>query len=810
MMANRGVGSVSTVKKTAYCFPKKRAGLRRFLLFFLVFSFLCSPGCQVSEETLEDRSQLSLPLEGNLSPEGMSGVLPENLPAYDVTYPAIKQLEDYVEIYPLELAASEEWMVVLTLAMKKAVDPKTGNQINTNVGYTALSENSRQPVIFIFDREGNYCQKIDVFEDLKEVQEGSVFSLSISDTGIIDCAYAYKETDYHWQVDMFSWRIRDKSSVMGYSTDGRSLYSHASEAFQLYTVKESIVSTLLFTRFDDTGEIVCSLDSMDGHVEVTPDHFFIEGERYQFDGSFFIKNQWAYLGMMEKESGERMLLELTMDWEFSRILPFLGSAVRNVRDVVATGDLVSCATDLGLFLLQTDPERTDEVVRWQDWPVVFDLATSGLFTDILSEHPLRVLEFDQRLRMEREQWERSRIPLGLVRRDGSIFVFANMMDIKSGAVKFSVMRVQRRENNPDAGKKILRIEGGDISADPALRAAVLDFNRYSTEYFALVTDRDPYLDEAAIEEGLRVDPPDVLYERGWGISEFASWAEKGLLLDIRAFSESEDFVEETLYENILLLSKDEEDWFTVYPAFSMSGIVGAKNETGPTVSWPWKKWRTELESLAERYSGYVYQEPTLWYERLRRFSQDGEIFADASQPLFGESNPDSGGVIPRTLSQSMESLDWPWSDQSIPLVTADLITIKDYLRYFSYTGKSVNIMGYPADEVTGATMVPSAAAGVPAMSEHQEAALCFLRFLFEEECQRMYLSSAIPVHRAVVDEELERYGSRSMQTHLQEANFTEPLIAMPVSAMNDFRRALSKISTFKLTTMPAPQVGHKY
>jgi len=351
---------------------------------------------------------------------------------------------------------------------------------------------------------------------------------------------------------------------------------------------------------------------------------------------------------------------------------------------------------------------------------------------------------------------------------------------------------------------------------PEIRNAIVEFNRTNSKYRVVTRDlgvnvnsRNDDFNRLAVEI-ITGGGPDIIDTGGL---PFYQWAARGLFVDLYEFLDTDPLLSrDDILDVVLRIAETDGRLYRIFPDFSVWTMIGNANVVGSEPNWTFAEFAAQLEAHPQATTafGVLFDGEGLFHNIFMSNIDDfinwetGRVYFDSEdfieliefayrlQEVFSwwgpTRNEEEGtytinfsSAILREMISSGELLveTWPVNDFMAPLV----------MQYFF--GEDFIIKGYPRSHGSGTTMGSSFRFSISALSEHQEGAWEFLRFILSEDWQRENISFGFPVNKTIFEEILSRTKIGEIPANwAQHTILTRELPEEDISAYIDITLAL--------------------
>ena len=340
-----------------------------------------------------------------------------------------------------------------------------------------------------------------------------------------------------------------------------------------------------------------------------------------------------------------------------------------------------------------------------------------------------------------------------------------------------------KTDNPNTGKKIIRIGGQYINSDPALQQAVYSFNQNNDNIRAEIWDYvhdfvyegneqltssqiNQLIEKSMNLEFMSENAPDIIYGRADSYSRSVS---NDILLDLNEFIESDpDFHRTDYYQNILDLGLYEGKLYQMYCGIRMSALIGRKSIIGQRDGWTLQSFTDFADKLPENIKLFPqFKQNSLLLSTILasqdQFLNEAVGFANFNSEEFMETM-----IFAKKYGLSEEdrkkleggeflnNLDLANRGQ-LALWDVNISNPADYLFYLSTFGEPIMVTGYPSIEKSGILCTPESSISIVKSSKCKKEAWEFVAFMFSKSIQDKIITDGYtPVRIDSVDTILEQ------------------------------------------------------
>ena len=331
--------------------------------------------------------------------------------------------------------------------------------------------------------------------------------------------------------------------------------------------------------------------------------------------------------------------------------------------------------------------------------------------------------------------------------------------------------VLTKSENPNQKKDRLIIGGFNLTYDPVLQDAVMEFNqqsdiarieildyaenvKYSTDIgeYALLVEKSM---DAMNLDILTGNIPDMLY----GSAEFGSlYSRKEILADLNGLMiDDPEFQKIDLYSNVLELGTYNEKLTQIYTCFHISALVGLKSIIGERTTWTIGDFLDAINDYekGKQLFGNISQSNlliSLLYVYNQSLFDIGNKTADFSSEEFKNilSLAKKYGLSDQEMKNSVLMSD------ELVLYEMKMDSQKAYIAMLPWNEKDMTIIGYPDPNESCIAVNTDKSISIFEDSSNKETAWEFIKILLSVKYQKKYVesdSSGFPI-RISTNEEL--------------------------------------------------------
>lgn len=338
--------------------------------------------------------------------------------------------------------------------------------------------------------------------------------------------------------------------------------------------------------------------------------------------------------------------------------------------------------------------------------------------------------------------------------------------------------LERQDQNPNAGKKILRIGGFGIETDPNIKKMIYDYNQSSAEFRAEIKDyydMNANYDEKAYRDAVNAmnmdmisgQMPDIIIGNPVDVN-FNLLARKGQLSDMYSLMEEDtEITTDKFFPNILQTLETDGKLYYMTDSFHIETLIGRKSLVGERSTWTWEEFQAFADSLPDGVAVLedFYQGNLLRYA----LSTSLPFYMDIEE---GTTNFDSQDFINllqycEKFGKSEEELEnqLSWKDpdeqlrnNEIALKIASIYNMDSFTYNWNLLGDPVSFMAYPSDYSTGLSFSSYRYFAVSEHSENKKEAWDLSKILLSEEYQERLdeVFIGFPVRMEAFDKAIEK------------------------------------------------------
>jgi len=343
----------------------------------------------------------------------------------------------------------------------------------------------------------------------------------------------------------------------------------------------------------------------------------------------------------------------------------------------------------------------------------------------------------------------------------------------------------RQKENPNVGKKILKVAGINISWDTTMQSEVYKFNTTSKDYRIEVVDYAEDFDYTTMKtaedyltaysemnkkiymEILAGNGPDIIY--GSGDMSFSMYQSKGLLTDLYTFMDKDtSFKKDAYIPSILKLCETDGHLYKFPTSFTIQGFAGAKSVIGDRTGWTVDEFNAMVNSLPSDVMPIAnYTQPALLTASL---NASMAAFVDVTT---GKVNFDSeefrqlldlaktyGTVDNGDINNGDNYVD-EWTlvqNGKLALMSSTITDPTSYDQMATLFGEDVSIVGFPSSTKAGPICSANYSFAISSQSPNQDGAWNFVKDFLSEDSQNKMLDTGwgIPVMTSVFEKQIDR------------------------------------------------------
>jgi len=339
--------------------------------------------------------------------------------------------------------------------------------------------------------------------------------------------------------------------------------------------------------------------------------------------------------------------------------------------------------------------------------------------------------------------------------------------------------LKKANENPNAGKIIVRVGGISISWDKSLKSAVYEFNQKSKTHRMEIYDYDnseEMYDYSKIISQMNLDiisgtAPDIII--GSSALSMDAYISKGVLADLNTFLENDpDIKREDFIENVLALKETDGKLYELYSSFSLTGLIGAKSLIGDRTGWTVDEFVEMVNGLPENMKpmqGIDYDsllqmaciasgnQFVNWATGEVSFESDEFIQLLNYAKTYGVPADDQGmGMMGRSIE--IDGNEAIKNKELAMIQTFGMTTLSTFASYRETFGEPITIVGFPSANKSGPSCYTQMSFSISEKSESKDAAWEFIKFFLSEDSQDKLAGnySGLPVLRASMDKLIEK------------------------------------------------------